>query len=91
MPCQQLRYLKNSLVKDALTLVSTNTNINDPVDLIEPISWTYGVAHTAKQLWTDFYRVKQEKGEKPSAYLTRIQKHLLEIDCNTPTYVQNQA
>ncbi len=90
-PCQKLRYLKNSLVKDALTLVATNTNIYNPVELIDLISRTYGVARTAKRLWTDFYRLKQEKGEKPSAYLTRIQKHLLEIERVSPTQVQNQA
>ncbi len=44
-PGKKLRYLKNSLVKNALTLISTS-DMNNQKELIELISMTYGVAHT---------------------------------------------
>ena len=79
----KLKYLRNSLVKDALTTVSSGV-IRNPADLIKAISAAYGANHTAEQMWYAFFALRQSKGEHPSAFLMQIQNQVINITRKNP-------
>ncbi len=76
---ERLRFMKNSLIKDALTLVLSG-NVRTPQDLLDMISKSYGAHRSPEQLRFKLYQLKQEDKERPSSFLARIQAIIAEID-----------
>ncbi len=76
---ERLRFMKNSLVKDALTLVLSG-NVKTPQELLDMISKAYGAHRSAEQLRFKLYQMKQEERERPSGFLARLQAVIAEID-----------
>ena len=76
---ERLRFMKNCLIKDALTLVLSG-NVKTPQDLLNMISKAYGAHRSPEQLWFKLYQMKQEDKERPSSFLVRIQAVIAEIE-----------
>ena len=62
---ERLRFMKNSLVKNALTLVLSG-EIRTPQNLLDMIAKAYGAHWSPKQLWFKLFQMKQEDKERPS-------------------------
>ncbi len=87
--------LRNSLTRNALTLVSTSVKHGNPRLLIKLISQSYGYEHTCTKLEYDFYKVEQDDLEKPSALWARLQqlacdlkRHDSELDIQKVVFTQ---
>ena len=92
---EKLYILRNSLTRNALTLVSTSVKHEDPKLLIKLISQSYGYEHTCTKLEYDFYKIEQEDLEKPSALWARLQQlacdlkwHQSELDLKRVVFTQ---
>ncbi len=72
-PVEKFYIMRNSLVKDALTLISSSTLDFNPQELVNTIMMTYGYSHSAEHLTYEFHKVEQKDLEKPSSLSTRLQ------------------
>ena len=72
---EKYRLVKNSLVKDALSLVSSS-RLESAESIVELISETYGGVLSLDQLRFNFNQCVQKKSEKPSQYLVNLQTQI---------------
>lgn len=82
----KFRLLKNSLVSSALQLVSIS-GVTTAIEIVDLIKTTYGASLSIEQLHFQFFQLKQKEGEKPSAFLARLQALLTEIHRIDHTYL----
>ena len=77
-PQEKLDYLRNTLVGDALQLLSSCLDdIQDGQQLVELISRTYGGQISPEQLEFEFRQTTQKDRERPSVYWARLQQNLV--------------
>ena len=81
---EKMRILRNSLIKQALLLVSSS-EVNTCRELLDLIALTYGEAHSAAHLRFKFYQMQQSPGESASSFLTRLQDTLKEYSRVDPS------
>ena len=74
---EKMRILRNSLIKQALLLVSSS-EVNTCKELLDLIALTYGEAHSAAHLRFKFYQMQQNSSESASLFLSRLQDTLKE-------------
>ena len=87
---EKMRILRNSLVKQALTLV-TSSEVNTCKELMDLIALTYGEAHSAAHLRYKFYQMQQSAAETASCFLSRLQDTLKEYGRMDPTICSQEA
>lgn len=83
---EKFRWLKNSLVKTAYTLVAAS-KITECSDLIELIALTFGASKSSDHLISQIYQDKQREKESPSLYLVRLQEMIMELERVAPKYL----
>ena len=74
---EKMRILRNSLVKQALLLVSSS-EVHNCRELLDLIALTYGEAHSVAHLRYKFYQMQQGPTESASLFLSRLQDTLKE-------------
>ena len=74
---EKMRILRNSLVKQALLLVSSS-EVHTCKELLDLIALTYGEAHSVAHLRYKFYQMQQGQTESASLFLSRLQDTLKE-------------
>ena len=84
----KLKWLKNSLIKGALLLVSSSV-VNDVAELIQLIALTYGASHSKEHLLTQIYKERQLDKEGPSVFLSRLQGMMMELKRFHPNAIKD--
>ena len=87
-PEDKLRWLKNSLVKAAYTLISAS-KVSTCAQLIDVIAMTFGGSKSPDHIISQIHQAKQHDGESPSLFLVRLQEMMMELARTAPTFLED--
>ncbi len=71
--------IAEALLPPALSIVRKRPPTATPRDLLESLAKVYGAACDGEDLYTDFRATYQVEGERPSAYLARLEEKLDQV------------